>query len=130
MKKLLFVYAALFLLNACDKDEAAPGIIGEWKLIEVLADPGDGSGHFRAVSSDKRITFMKDGTYSSTGFICNFTLDAEETSHGSYTTTETGYQIACSETPGFSIDLQIEGGFLILSLPCIEPCLQKFRKLN
>ena len=130
MKKLLYSLLPLILLSGCDKDKVATGILGEWNLIEVLADPGDGSGRFRAVNSDKRITFLEDGTYTSTGLVCSFSTDTVGMTNGTYTTTETGYQIGCSETLDFSVNLQIEEGFLIVSFPCIEPCLQKFRKLN
>ena len=130
MKKLLYILLPVFLLTGCDKDEAATGIVGEWKLIEVLADPGDGSGRFRAVNSDKRITFLEDGTYTSTGLVCSFSTDVVGMTNGTYTTTETGYQIGCSETLDHSVNLQIDSGFLIISFPCIEPCLHRFRKTN
>jgi hypothetical protein len=45
-----------FLLTAafsCKKDDAGPvennGLVGKWKLVESLLDPGDGSATFRAV---------------------------------------------------------------------------------
>ena len=126
MKKLLLLF--LLLGFACNSDDPEIEILGEWQLIEVLADPGDGSGIFKSVNSNKRITFFEDGTYTSNGIICDFTTQAEEASSGQFTVDEEGYLIPCSDPISYTIDLQLEDGFLILSFPCIEPCLQKFRK--
>ena len=36
--------------------------LGTWRLIEVRADPGDGSGTFQPVISSKTVTFETNGT--------------------------------------------------------------------
>lgn len=128
MKKLLSTLFCLLLLISCEKEVTPTGILGEWQLIAVLADPGDGSGEFRPIDSDKRITFLEDGTYTSNGEICEFTQNTNGSTEGNYTRTEEGYQIECSGIPGFPINLRIENDFLLVSYPCIEPCMQKFRK--
>ena len=130
MKNLLFFLLIVFILTGCDKESGTTDIIGEWELIEVLADPGDGSGQFRPVSSDKRIRFFEDGTYTSTGSICDFSIESEGDSTGTYLLSDSGYRISCSEAPEFTIGLRIEDGYLIVTFPCIEPCLHKFRKSN
>ncbi|WP_439583663.1 hypothetical protein [Dyadobacter bucti] len=47
---LTFLFTAIF---CCKKDEKGPaentGLVGKWKLVESLVDPGDGSGTFRKV---------------------------------------------------------------------------------
>ncbi|NNJ37670.1 MAG: hypothetical protein HKP23_00325, partial [Flavobacteriaceae bacterium] len=58
MKKLLLFFLLLSL--ACTSDDPEIEILGEWQLVEVLADPGDGSGKFKSVDSNKRITFFED----------------------------------------------------------------------
>ncbi len=126
MKKLLpFI---MLLAVACSSDDSSPEILGDWQLIEVLADPGDGSGRFKVVDSNKRITFLENGTYTANGFICDFTTLSDGTSSGEYTTTDFGYQIPCAGPVNYTVDIRLEEGFLILSFPCIEPCMQKFRK--
>lgn len=130
MKRILLFLLAVLLLSGCNNGELTTDIVGEWVLIEVLADPGDGSGRFRPVNSDKRISFFANGTYISTGAICNFSSEPDSNSNGIYTLTDTGYQILCGDAPDFPIGLQIEDGFLIVSFPCIEPCFEKYRKLN
>ena len=97
---------------------------------EVLADPGDGSGRFKTVSSEKRVTFNEDGTFTSRGLICDFTTDADGFFDGTYTITETGYQLNCAGDFLFSLELRIDEGFLLASFPCFEPCIQKFRRNN
>ena len=128
MKTKFFAILFLLLLISCEKEAAATGILGEWQLIAVLADPGDGSGKFRPVESDKRITFFENGEYFSNGLICEFTQHADGSAEGSYTSTEEGYQIECPGIPGFPISLRLDNGFLIISYPCIEPCMLKYRK--
>ncbi|MCX2720732.1 hypothetical protein [Lentiprolixibacter aurantiacus] len=130
MKRLLFAMGAIILLNGCDGPEVTTDIVGEWTLIEVLADPGDGSGRFRSVSSDKQITFFEDGIYTSRGSICDFSIESEGTITGTYALSDSGYWIDCADSVDYSIGLRLEGGFLIITFPCFEPCLQKFRKRN
>ena len=70
MKKQVFLFLALGFLYSCDKDDdksTDKGLIGNWKLIEVLADPGDGSGTFAVVESNKIITFQQNGIITSNG---------------------------------------------------------------
>ena len=128
MKKIIFFLLTVLLVTGCDNDSEATDIVGEWDLIEVLADPGDGSGEFRSVNSDKRIRFFADGTYSSAGSICDFTIESEDITDGVYTLSDTVYRIACGDSPQFTVGLRIEDGFLIVTFPCIEPCLHKYRK--
>ena len=130
MKRFLLALLTILFIGACDSDTVSTDIIGEWELIEVLADPGDGSGRFTSVNGDKRIRFFEDGAYTSTGSICDFTVEAQGSSNGTYTLSDAGYFIICGESPDYTIGLRIENGFLILTFPCIEPCLQKFRKRN
>jgi hypothetical protein len=59
MKKIVLVILSALMIASCNKDEAV--ITGEWKLIARLMDPGDGSGVFTEVESDKTITFFKNG---------------------------------------------------------------------
>jgi hypothetical protein len=54
--KNIFLLLSLFLtLSACtDCDDVTPvsesSIIGNWELVAVLSDPGDGSGTFQPAS--------------------------------------------------------------------------------
>jgi len=54
--KLIQTFLFTFLLTvvfSCKKEDKGPaennGLVGKWKLVESLLDPGDGSGTFRKV---------------------------------------------------------------------------------
>lgn len=62
---VLLLFFCSFL--ACSKKEKVgedSPIVGTWQLIELRADPGDGSGKFRPVSTEVTLTFAADGQYS------------------------------------------------------------------
>ncbi len=130
MRKIIPLLLWSLIWVSCEKEPDSSDIVGEWQLIAMLADPGDGSGTFMPVVSNKRIEFFSDGTYISNGTICDFSTSAQESSEGNYTSIENRYEISCSGTLNFPIGLQLEDGSLIVSFPCIEPCQQRFRKIN
>ncbi|WP_417612368.1 hypothetical protein [Owenweeksia hongkongensis] len=124
--------AALFLLilgtiASCSKDddkqtETATG--DTYKLIEVLADPGDGSGTFQPVSSNKTIEFKTNGTVVSNGKLCDMSISSNSGTTGTYSFTDSTITSAnCSKLP-----FEITGNHLIIFYPCIEPCQGKFEK--
>jgi len=61
MKNVIFLLMLAGIMSSCSKDET-PQIIGKWKLIAFLDDPGDGSGTFHRVDSEQTIEFFHDGT--------------------------------------------------------------------
>jgi hypothetical protein len=130
MKQLLVLLFSAVLFHACEKDDQITGtyIIGKWELTEVLADPGDGSGTFQSVNSNKIIEFHTDGTISSNGSICDMSLEANEASIGTYSLED--YTISpagCSYSP-LKITFEFQNSYLILNYPCIEPCRAKYKK--
>lgn len=127
MKRFLFLLVISGLLFSCDKKEErliSSDIIGTWKLIEVLADPGDGSGEFYGVNSNKLITFHADNTLSSNGTICNMSIEANGSSKGTYSLIDS--TISSANCSAMEITFEIQGRYLIISYPCIEPCQAKF----
>ncbi len=105
-------------------------LIGQWQLSEVLADPGDGSGTFQPVDSDKTIAFRLDNTYESNGAICK--TDAMTGKNiGTY---DPEKQIinspGCSPDAFRDIGYDLKDGHLFIYYPCIEPCAQKFVKIS
>jgi hypothetical protein len=94
----------------------------------MYADPTDGNGDFRPVSSEKIITFKTDGTYSSNGNVCNFSTMADAASQGNYLTTDIDYEIDCDSEFSNELRLAEVDGYLIVSFFCIVPCQQKFKR--
>lgn len=130
IRSVCFIFLIL-LLCSCKKDDANLNndLEGTWRLIEMYADPGDGSGDFRPVNSQKMIMFKADGTYSSNGKVCDFSTMANEDTQGNYLAIEMGYQIVCESEFSTELRLEVREGYLIVSFFCIEPCQQKFQRI-
>ena len=58
MKRLIILSLSILFLACSTEDNTDVQLAGTWKLIEVLADPRDGSGTYTPVDSDKTITFF------------------------------------------------------------------------
>ncbi|MBI1288354.1 MAG: hypothetical protein GC178_12345 [Flavobacteriales bacterium] len=126
-------YAAIgmmFLFAACKhKDEV--DLLNKWHLIEQLADPGDGSGTFQPVDSEKTIQFFNDGTVSSNGSLCTMNTEVGSGSTGTYNTTDSTITVdGCGNQLPYPMTYQMEGQFLILNYPCIEPCREKYEQVD
>ena len=112
-----------------DKNIENPGLIGKWRLIEILADPGDGSGTFQKVNSKKTIEFYSDENITSNGSICYMSIEADATSVGTYSLSDsTIFSPDCSNYFRWNVRFTIEKSFLIISYPCDEACVEKYKK--
>lgn len=99
--------------------------IGEWKLIEQYSDPGDGSGTYVPVESDRFIRFKTDGTVVTNGSFCTMTTETGAGTSAIYNIEE---QRIVVENCDYELKIMVSlvGEHLILSYPCIEGCGQKF----
>src|SRR5690606_23752383 len=130
MKRILLIFAAIGLLTSCDKDKKFSNteLIGTWKLIEVLADPGDGSGTFRPLKSDKTITFEDDGIISSNGNLCDMLGNPDHPTSGTYSISDMTFRSSDCSDPDFDFSFKQDGNILTIYYPCIEPCIAKYKK--
>jgi len=123
---------ALFLggiLYSCSpKDAVDPDLIGKWRLIEVLADPGDGSGTFHSVASNKTMEFNSNGTVTSNGSICDMSIVSGTSSIGTYSLSDSTLKSSNCETSPMKIRFQKSGSYLIIHYPCDEACSAKYVK--
>jgi len=129
MKKLIIIVVASFVLFSCPRNEDA-GIVGKWKLTEELMDIGDGKGEFKEATSQQSIEFFRDGTFTSTFNLCPMASGSPGQGSGTYSMD--GNRITpgnCAEE-GRSITFELSGQELILNLSCIEPCKQKYVKVD
>lgn len=144
MKKTVLALFITVVCFSCISDDDLPKyetqIVGKWKLIEQLLDPGDGSGTFQPISSNRVIEFFNDGTLEINGVLCFISLEVGEKESGIYmfnTDSNTDFQydgeiISNSCSSRFIkvyFDLPVSGN-LIISYQCIESCSQKFKKLR
>ena len=130
MKNYIFVLLALSVIS-CKKEESEVKtvLLGTWELKEVLSDPGDGSGEFNTVDSDKTISFLEEGVIISNGNLCTMSIDANEGSTGTYSLDDsTIVSSFCSDFFPFEISFEHNNDVLIINYPCIEPCKVKFKK--
>ncbi|XMO85481.1 hypothetical protein AAFN75_11855 [Algibacter sp. AS12] len=142
MKKYLFI-VLLVIISSCSTDDSKPkegqdtGLIGKWKLIEQYADPGDGSGEFTPISSNRVIEFLSDGTVIINGVLCYMSGDVGDKETGTYiaiTDSDTQFDgeiipnTCNSRFARIYYTLPVSGN-LILWYPCIEGCGQKFSKI-
>ncbi|MEW4922768.1 hypothetical protein [Algibacter sp. 2305UL17-15] len=142
MKKIVLMFSMLMIFTSCSSDDSKPtdetGLIGKWKLIEQLADPGDGSGTFQPIASERVIEFFSDGTVAINGVLCFMSSEVGDKESGTYklitdSDTQNDGEIipntCSSRSARVYFDLSVSG-HLILWYQCIEGCGQKFEKLN
>jgi hypothetical protein len=131
MKRLTLLLAIMIAFMSCsnNNNNSEIEIVGEWKLIETLADPGDGSGTFQPINSDKIIEFFNDETFTSNGTLCQMS-DETTTTTGTYSETESEIFPTDCINPELSLSFEITNSRLIISYFCIEPCKEKYVKVN
>lgn len=141
MKVLFFVTVTTFLLFSCqynnatsdtgcemktgDEKESATCLVGTWRLVETLMDPGNGSGTYQPVNYDKTITFTTSGTYQASTKLCA----ADNSTSGIYRIESSVLKF--EECDQFGYRIKIENGQLILSnMACIEACHEKYERVS
>ncbi len=131
MKKIIFILLTVGILYSCNKDNDCNSdteLIGNWKLIEILADPGDGSGIFSSVESHKIITFKNNGTITSNGNLCDMSITSDNQTSGTYSNSEMSFSSANCNNPDYDFTFEQNGNVLIINYPCFEPCQAKYMK--
>lgn len=143
MKTLLYILISVTILS-CASDDEKPlddnTLTGKWQLIEQLSDPGDGSGTFQPITSDRTIEFFSDGTIIINGILCFMSSEVGDKESGMFfltTDTNTDNQFdgeiipntCSSRSAKVFFNLPVNGN-LILWYQCIEGCGQKFEKIN
>jgi hypothetical protein len=102
--------------------------LGPWKLIAVLADPGDGSGTFQPVVSSKTITFRSNGTITCEGNLCDLSIGSASNTSGSYTISNATIQtVNCNQ---LELTYEVDQNTLIINYPFIETCKAKYLRIE
>ena len=127
---------AFLALGCSDKDEfeVSSDIVGKWKLIEVYADPGDGSGKFRPLKSDKVLDFSKNGNFRVVnGDICNINMQSKGSGMSTYTIDSTEikdhYRLKINHC-NLEFSCYVVDDVLTIYYSCIEGCGERFRRVN
>ncbi|WP_293913988.1 MULTISPECIES: lipocalin family protein [unclassified Sphingobacterium] len=148
MKTVKFAFFATIalLLMACKKDSSKGseniGITGRWKLVEVYADPGDGSGKYGAVDSKKQLTFKANGTVEvQNGDLCTVSINSDNNATSTYKIldkSETSgnknrlviFSCAVMENAPSELTFEIKGDILTISYLCFEGCGERYKRIE
>ncbi|MCX6191848.1 MAG: lipocalin family protein [Flavobacteriia bacterium] len=126
MKISFAIFVILSLFTSCKKNKRN-SLTGTWELKEVLMDPGNGSGVFSAVSSDKNLVFHTNGNVNSNGIICDMSIESNTSTSGTYS--EIDSTIISTTCQNLVIKYEVNGDTLILIYPCFEACKAKYIKV-
>jgi len=126
MKVSFAILVIISFLTSCKKNDR-DSLTGTWQLKEVLMDPGNGSGVFTAVSSDKNLVFNTNGNVNSNGVICDMSIESNTSTAGTYS--EIDSTIISTTCPNLILKYEVSGDTLILIYPCFEPCKAKYIKV-
>ncbi len=126
MKISFAILVILSLFTSCKKNKR-DSLTGTWELKEVLMDPGNGSGVFTAVSSDKNLVFNTNGNVNSNGIICDMSIESNTSTSGTYS--ENDSTIISATCQNLIIKYELIGDTLILIYPCFEACKAKYIKV-
>lgn len=133
MKKsiiLLFLVGILFSCSNIVEETSVtpPQLVGTWKLKEILFDPGDGSGTFQSVNSNKTLIFDTTGNVTSNGLICDMSIGTNASSIVTYS--EANSTINSSNCPNLTLNYELIADTLVIIYPCIEPRKAKYSKVQ
>ncbi len=126
MKVSFAILVIISFLASCKKNDR-DSLTGTWLLKEVLMDPGNGSGVFTAVGSDKNLVFNTNGNVNSNGVICDMSIESNTSTAGTYS--EIDSTIISTTCPNLILKYEVSGDTLILIYPCFEPCKAKYIKV-
>lgn len=118
------------MILSCTTDDVADAeLLGDWTLIEIYSDPGDGSGSFSAVNSQKMVTFSSDNSITSNGVLCDISLDVTTPTTGVFSEETMTFNTEACGSLDLNYQFEIEGNTLIIYPFCIEGCGAKYRKI-
>lgn len=140
MKKLFKLFLISIMVFGCETqdkcDDTAvclPKAESTWKLVEVLADPGNGMGTFSPVDSNRRLIFYQDGSFLSNGSLCEFSVNNDKVMEGFVNEINgqlefTGCNVNAPDDVS-TLSYEINDDELIIAFLCVEPCQWKFRRV-
>ena len=126
MKTSFAILVILSLFTSCKKNKR-DSLTGTWELKEVLMDPGNGSGVFTAVGSDKNLVFHTNGNVNSNGIICDMSIESNSSTSGTYSAIDS--TIISATCQNLIIKYEVSGDTLILIYPCFEACKAKYTRV-
>jgi hypothetical protein len=131
MKRIVLLLICMSICFACNDDEGLPlevDLVGEWRLVENLADPGTGTGTFQPVNSQKVITFHEDGRITSNGSLCDITITSDNPTEGVYSLIDSTFTTQACGFDGTLYSFEKNRNTITIYYLCIEACGSKYVK--
>jgi len=132
MKNIILLFFSFVLISSCSSTSEEVTVdqseLGTWRLIEVLTDPGDGSGTFQPVVSSKTVTFETNGTVRCLGNLCNLSIASSPQTTGTYS--RNTRSITTSNCNQLQLTYEITADELIINYPFIETCKSKYVRIQ
>ncbi|MCF6131040.1 hypothetical protein [Flavobacterium wongokense] len=133
MKKLFALLLLSAFVTSCSEDGNAKSesadILGQWKVIEILVDPGDGSGTFEPYTEDWKMTFSDDGHIYSYYSLCDPTIHASGDTFFGFPYIASANRVVtedCFNEGNWQLTYELVGENLILHYPFTEEVSYKF----
>lgn len=128
MKKLILLLPLFLALSACDdeNDFLPQQDADSYKLAAMYSDPGNGSGDFHDVDSERVITFINDSTITINANICDFGVETASLDTITFSPGNNMLNTDCNAP--FPMNFSITGNTLILNYACIEACQHKYNR--
>ncbi|ALM21747.1 hypothetical protein AAT17_11135 [Nonlabens sp. MIC269] len=120
---ILFIIPLLFSCQEDDEVQIETDVIGEWEIVARYADPGDGSGSFQPTTG-KFLTFSNNNVLFCNQGFCFASLTQATTTGSFDDSNKTITTSDCDATYSFN------GMFLEVSYLCIEPCIERYIRVN
>ena len=138
MKNVLIFILSILLFN-CTSDDKEPEfidspIVGKWKIIEQLIDPGDGSGAFESITNNRTIEFFNNGKVVINGVLCYLSTEIKSNNSGTFNEEKGSFYDGeiipnnC-EFDNARVFYKYDDSNLIIWYRCYEACGQKFEKI-
>lgn len=132
--RYLGLFTLIIFIGSCQSDFELPDsettdIIGSWELIELLTDPGDGSGQFESTKLDIRLEIDEHLNLKANGVLCGFS-ESESVLTGKISLADSIITATCSSgTLRHKFSL-FESNLNLQNLSCRESCAAKFSKIK
>jgi hypothetical protein len=128
-----FTLLIALVISSCSSDTAELSQIqnlnGSWQLMEILEDPGDGSGQFQSTNLNVTLVVEDNDKVIANGILCGFS-ESVEWFQGTLIMPDSVITTPC-QNGELKHHVQLKTPYLILSnMSCREPCRAKFIKIN
>lgn len=142
MRRILAITLLAKVFTSCKEDpnpcagfgfECAATVESHWELIEIYSDPGNGSGSFNEVESERTITIFQNGDFISKGslYILDVTNTQIHTGEIEYTSSDNKLVVSdCSWHDVTKLPFSIDGDEMIVDFSCYEGCKHKYKRVD